>query len=93
MPEPPADPNQPEQSSPAAPRRVIADWEHRTAYIQTFQVRITALDTGIRPESNTCSGGPGGVRNGTVSAHLGNPGQQLSGSIFRQMGRGGVIRG
>jgi hypothetical protein len=42
MPEPPADLNQPEPSSPAAPRRVVADWEYQTAYIPTFQVRITA---------------------------------------------------
>src|SRR4051812_43257467 len=27
------------------------------------------LDTGIRPESNTCSGGPGGVPYGEVNAH------------------------
>ena len=32
------------------------------------------LDTGIRPESNTCSGGPGEVPDGEVNAHLGNPG-------------------
>jgi len=42
MPEPPADPNQPEQRCPAAPRRLVADWEYQTAYIPTFQVRITA---------------------------------------------------
>ena len=32
------------------------------------------LDSGIRPESNGRSGGPGEVADGTVSAHLGNPG-------------------
>jgi hypothetical protein len=42
MPEPPADSNEPEQCCPAPPRRVVADWEYRTAYIPTFQVRITA---------------------------------------------------
>jgi hypothetical protein len=42
MPEPPTDLNQPEQGCPAAPRRVVADWEYRTAYIPTWQVRITA---------------------------------------------------
>jgi hypothetical protein len=30
------------------------------------------LDTGIRPESNTCSGGPCGVPDSEVNAHLGN---------------------
>jgi hypothetical protein len=40
MPEPPADLNQPEPVCPAAPRRVVADWEYETAYIPTFQVRI-----------------------------------------------------
>ncbi len=42
MPEPPADLNQPEPVCPAAPRRVVADWEYKTAYIPTFQVRIPA---------------------------------------------------
>jgi hypothetical protein len=42
MPESQADRNQPEQCRPAAPRRVVADWEYETAYIPTFQVRITA---------------------------------------------------
>jgi hypothetical protein len=42
MPEPPANLNQPEQRCPTAPRRVVADWEYQTAYIPTFQVRITA---------------------------------------------------
>ena len=32
------------------------------------------LDTGIRPESNTCSGGPCGVPDSEVNAHLGNLG-------------------
>jgi hypothetical protein len=41
MSDPPADLNQPEQRSPAAARRVVADWEYKTAYIPTFQVRIT----------------------------------------------------
>ena len=42
MPEPPADLNQPEPVRPAAPRRVVADWEYETAYIPTFQIRIPA---------------------------------------------------
>jgi len=42
MPEPPADLNQPEPVRPAAQRRVVADWEYKTAYIPTFQVRIPA---------------------------------------------------
>jgi hypothetical protein len=42
MPEPPADRNRPEQGRPTVPRRVVADWEYRTAYIPTFQVRIPA---------------------------------------------------
>ena len=42
MPEPSADLNRPEPVSPAAPRRVVADWEYQTAYIPTFQVRVTA---------------------------------------------------
>ena len=42
MPEPPTDVNQPEPGCPAAPRRVIAEWEYKTAYIETFQVRISA---------------------------------------------------
>ena len=40
MSEPPANPNQPEPVRPAAPRRVVADWEYRTAYNQGFQVRL-----------------------------------------------------
>jgi hypothetical protein len=42
MPEPQADLNQPDQNRPAAPRRVVADWEYKTAYIPTFQVRLPA---------------------------------------------------
>jgi hypothetical protein len=42
MPEPPADVNQREPVRPAAPRRVVADWEYETAYIPTFQVRMPA---------------------------------------------------
>ncbi len=42
MPDPPADLNQPEQRCFAAPRRVVADWEYKTAYVPTFQVRMTA---------------------------------------------------
>jgi hypothetical protein len=42
MPEPPADLNQPDQVRPAAPRRVVADCEYKTAYIPTFQVRLPA---------------------------------------------------
>jgi hypothetical protein len=40
--DPPSDLNQPEQRFPATPRRVVADWEYKTAYIPGFQVRITA---------------------------------------------------
>jgi hypothetical protein len=40
MPEPPADVNHPEPVRPAASRRVVADWEYKTAYIPTFQVRM-----------------------------------------------------
>jgi hypothetical protein len=35
------------------------------------------LDTGIRPESNTCSEGSGKVVDGEVNAHPGNLGQDL----------------
>ena len=42
MPEPSADLDRPEPDRPAAPRRVVPDWEYRTAYIETFQVRIPA---------------------------------------------------
>jgi hypothetical protein len=42
MPESQADRDQPERCGPAAPRRVVADWEYETAYIPTLQVRITA---------------------------------------------------
>jgi hypothetical protein len=42
MPEPPADRDQLEHRRPAPPRRAVADWEYQTAYIPTFQVRITA---------------------------------------------------
>ena len=42
MPDPPADLNQPEQWCFAAPRRVVADSEYKTAYVPTFQVRMTA---------------------------------------------------
>ena len=42
MPEPPADFNQPEPGRPAAQRRVVADWEYKTAYIPTFLVRMPA---------------------------------------------------
>ena len=49
MPEPPADLNGPEPVGPAAPRRVVADWEYRTAYISAFQVRIpTGLHDRLR---------------------------------------------
>jgi hypothetical protein len=40
MPEPSADLNQPESARPAAPHRVVPDWEYRTAYIEFFQVRV-----------------------------------------------------
>jgi hypothetical protein len=42
MPGLPTDENQPAPSRPAAPRRVIPEWEYRTAYIETFQVQIPA---------------------------------------------------
>jgi hypothetical protein len=37
------------------------------------------LETGIRPESNRRSEGPGEVPVATVSAHLGNPGKNKFG--------------
>jgi hypothetical protein len=40
-----------------------------------------SLDLVIRPESNRRSGGPREVPDGTVSAHLGNPG-----SVFWRVG-------
>jgi hypothetical protein len=42
MPDPPADLDRPELCCSEPPRRVVADWEYKTAYIPTFQVRITA---------------------------------------------------
>ena len=42
MPEPPGDASQLDPGRPAAPNRVIPEWEYKTAYIQTFQVRIPA---------------------------------------------------
>ncbi len=49
MPEPPTDVNQPAPGCPASPRRVIAEWEYRTAYIETFQVRLpTGLHERLR---------------------------------------------
>ena len=42
MSEPQANVDRPEPLCPAAPRRVVADWEYRTAYLQFFQVRIPA---------------------------------------------------
>src|SRR5262245_23881297 len=38
--EPQPDLERPEPVCPAAPRRVVADWEYRTAYVEFFQVRI-----------------------------------------------------
>ena len=40
MSEPQANPDRPEPVRSAAPRRDVADWEYRTAYIQHFQVRM-----------------------------------------------------
>jgi hypothetical protein len=42
MSEPEPNSDRPEPVGPAAPRRVVADWEYRTAYVQFFQVRIPA---------------------------------------------------
>jgi hypothetical protein len=42
MTERPTDPNRPDSVRPAAPCRVVADSEYRTAYIETFQIRIPA---------------------------------------------------
>ena len=42
MSEPPTEVNEPAPDRPAASRRVIPEWEYRTAYIETFQVRIAA---------------------------------------------------
>jgi prepilin-type N-terminal cleavage/methylation domain-containing protein len=38
----------------------------------------------LRPESNTRPGGPREVPDGTVSAHLGNPGQTNGGRVLRE---------
>ena len=44
MSEPQADDDRLDPVGPAAPRREVADWEYRTAYLNFFQVRIpTAL--------------------------------------------------
>jgi len=40
MSEPPSNVNQPDPARPQAPRRVISDWEYRTAYLPSFQVRL-----------------------------------------------------
>lgn len=40
MSNPPSEVNRPDPARPEAPRRVIADWEYRTAYIELFQVRM-----------------------------------------------------
>ena len=42
MPESPANHDRPDPVRPAAPRRAVADWEYRTAYINYFQVRLPA---------------------------------------------------
>jgi predicted HicB family RNase H-like nuclease len=42
MPDSPSDLDQPEQRCSEPPRRVVADWEYKTAYIPGFQVRVTA---------------------------------------------------
>jgi hypothetical protein len=42
MTEPQPHPDRPEPVRPAAPRRVVAEWEYRTAYLPSFQVRIPA---------------------------------------------------
>ena len=54
-------------------RRSIGHRAHRTPRSSTYP-----LDTGIRPESNRRSGGPGEVPAGEVSAPLGNPGYSTS---------------
>ena len=40
--------------------------------------RWIPLDAGVRRVSNTCSGEPGGVSQGAINAHLGNPGQEFT---------------
>jgi hypothetical protein len=42
MPESPVDHDRPNPVRPAAPRRAIADWEYRTAYLNNFQMRLPA---------------------------------------------------
>ena len=42
MPESPVDLDRTDPVRPAAPRRAVADWEYRTAYINSFQVRLPA---------------------------------------------------
>ncbi len=42
MSEPDANDNRPEPVRLATPRRVVADWEYRTSYVPTFQVRLSA---------------------------------------------------
>jgi hypothetical protein len=42
MSELPAAPDHPEAGGPTAPRRVVPDWEYQTAYIPSFQVRMSA---------------------------------------------------
>ena len=40
MSEPESKNDRPDPARPDAPRRVIPDWEYRTAYIERFQVRV-----------------------------------------------------
>jgi hypothetical protein len=41
MPERSADFDDPEQRGPISPLRVVAEWEYKTAYIPTFQIRFS----------------------------------------------------
>jgi hypothetical protein len=53
----------------------VRSWSRRTAKHPARPVFSNdPLDTGIRPECNACSEGPGKVGDGEVDVHLGNPG-------------------
>ena len=40
MSEPSSNPTRPDPASPSTSRRIIPDWEYKTAYIELFQVRV-----------------------------------------------------
>jgi hypothetical protein len=41
----------------------------------TYRYLVVALESGIRPECNTCSKDPSYGPDGVFNAHLGNPGE------------------